>query len=140
MKNLILTFFFLLPISTFVRAQAAHTYTNLPIDSRLYQVYDSLYLTNVKAGNPFLIQRMNFYLDNSWYLTTLPAQKMAPNMPAIQIKDLDNINIMALEKERQIVRDWDQIKVYRIENRERVLVLRSGQECAELLNEHLKRQ
>lgn len=139
-KNPILTFLFLSSISTFVQAQANHTHTNLPIDSRLYEVFDSLYLENVKTGNPFLIQRMNFYLDHSWYVTAVPPQKIKPDVPSVRIGDVNKLNIFALERAQHVLRDWNQITIYKIVNSDKVLVLRSGKECTELLNEYLKRQ
>ncbi len=138
-KNLILTFLFLSSIFTFVKAQAGRTHTNLPIDSRLYQAFDSLYLEDVKTANPFLIQRLNFYLDHSWYLTTLPPQKIKPDMPSVRIEDLNNINIFVLEREQDLQKDWDGLSVYKIENSDQVLVLRSRKEFNELLNKHLNR-
>ena len=137
-KNLILTFLFFTALSTFVQAQANQTHTNLPIDSRLYEAFDSLYLENVKTGNPFLLHRWNFYLDHSWYSTVFPPEKMKADYPRVRIDDLSNINIFLLEGELKLRRDWNQPMVYKIENSEKFLIFRSGQEFTDLLKKYLK--
>ncbi len=138
-KNYFAAFLFLFSLSTFVQAQQPTAHTNLPIDSRLYDAFDGEYLESLRTGNPFLLQRWNYYLDHSWYLTALPDEKVNPDYPAIRISDPDNINIFLLEKEFQIRSDWEKQIVYRIENSDQVLVLIPGKEFTRRLNEHLGR-
>ena len=136
-NNYILTFLFLLSLTTFVHAQH---HTNLPIDSRLFDAFDGEYLENLRTGNPFLLQRWNFYLDNSWYLTTLPPEKAEADYPSIRIGDLDNINIFLVERKFQLQRDWNKQVIYKIENSDKALVFIPGKEFTRKLNEHLNRK
>ncbi|MBI5917310.1 MAG: hypothetical protein HY842_18225 [Bacteroidetes bacterium] len=138
-KNLFLSFFFILSIATFVKAQSQLAHTEVPIDSRLFEAFGGDYLENLKTANPFLLQRWNFYLDNSWYLTDFPTEKDRPDYATIRIDDLENINILVLEKKFGMKRDWNKIAIFKIENTDKALVLISGKAFNEKLNEHLKR-
>lgn len=139
-KNYIPLLLFFLSLTTFVYAQQQTTHTNLPIDSRLYETFDGEYLENLRTGNPFLLQRWNFYLDHSWYLTALPPEKAEAGYPSVRVDDLENINIFALEKALQLRRDWENQTVYSIENTDKALVLIAGKEFNRKLNEHLQRK
>jgi len=138
-KNNIPSLLLFLSLTTFVHAQQHTTHTSLPIDSRLYDAFDGGYLENLRTGNPFLLQRWNFYLDNSWYLTALPAEKTEAGILSIRIEDLDHINIFLLERKAQLHRDWDKQMVYRVEYTDQALVLIPGKEFTRRLNEHLNR-
>ncbi len=137
-KKIISSLFLLTVIITFVNAQQNQSHTDLPIDSRLYSVFEGSYLERLRTENPFLIQRWNFYLDHSWYLTPLPPEKTSEAYPLIRVADLENVNIFLLEKKLRLTRDWNQHKVYRIENTDKALVFYSGKEFTRKLNEHLK--
>lgn len=136
-NNYILAFLFLFSLTTFVHAQH---HTNLPIDSRLVDAFDGEYLENLKTGNPFLLQRWNFYLDHAWYLTVLPAEKAEAEYPSIRIDDVNNINILLLERKFQLRRDWDKQMIYKIEDSNQALVFIPGKEFTRKLNEHLNRK
>ncbi len=130
--------FFFTCFSTFVSAQQP-AHTNISIDSRLYEAFDSGYLEGLIAENPFLIHRWNYYLDNSWYITDLPAEKVEDSYPIIRIDDLKKINIFLVEKGQNLQRDWDRQQVYRIENTGKALVLLAGKTFTKKLNDYLER-
>ncbi|HFA51447.1 MAG TPA: hypothetical protein ENJ95_20735 [Bacteroidetes bacterium] len=137
-KNKLFVLFLFISFTTFVHAQQP-AHTHISIDSRLYQAFDSGYLENLITENPFLLNRWNFYLDNSWYVADLPPEKDNGTLPVIQIDDLDNINIFLLEKEQHLKKDWDRARTYRIKNTDLVLVCEPGKNFTEKLNKHLNR-
>lgn len=108
------------------------------IDPRLRVVYSDEYLENVKKTNPFLIRRWNYYLDNSFFLISVPEEKKI-GFPEIVIEDIDNINIYKLERTQSMTRDFKKRTFYRIAGSELVIVFYSGEEFNIALNKHLKR-
>ncbi len=124
-----------LSITTFAQSQQ-QTHTH-PIDARLFEVFDGTYLEQLNAENPFLIQRLNFYLDHAWYITDLPAEKSSSDYRTIQIEDVEKMNILLVEKEQKLERDWDKQTVYKIGNSGKALVFLPGKEFTKKLNEHL---
>ena len=125
-------------ITTF--AQSQHQTHTHPIDARLYEVFDGTYLEQLNAENPFLIQRMNFYLDHAWYITDLPAEKAKTEYPRIEIENLEKMNILLLERSQKMQRDWDKQTVYKIGDSGKALVFLPGKEFTKKLNEHLAQQ
>lgn len=109
------------------------------IDERLFAVYDAAYLERLQTENPFLLQRLNFFLDNAWYLSDYPADKGAVNFPTVQVDDPSSFNILLLEKEQNLRRDFEKETVYSINGTRKVLIFRSGREFTHMLNEHLGR-
>lgn len=138
-KNLFLFLFAFSSIPTFVNAQAELSHTTTPIDSRLYEAFSGEYLDNLATANPFLLQRWNFYLDNSWYLTDLPAEKSKDSYATIEVDDLNKINIFSIERKYNLQRDWDKQLVFRIKGTNRAIVLLPGKKFNEKLKEHLNR-
>ncbi|MBI1223909.1 MAG: hypothetical protein GC192_01615 [Bacteroidetes bacterium] len=136
-KFLFFSFLFSFSFSTFVKAQSELSHTTTPIDSRLFETYSGDYLENLQTANPFLLKRWNFYLDNSWYLTELPAEKDSDSYATIRIEDLNNFNIFSIERKFELKRDWEKRLVCNIEGSNHVLVLLSGKEFNEKLSRHL---
>ena len=97
-KILFLSLLFSCSFFTFVNAQSEPSHTTAPIDSRLFEIYSGDYLENLQTANPYLLKRWNFYLDHSWYLTELPAEKDMDSYATIQIEDLSNFNILLVER------------------------------------------
>jgi hypothetical protein len=131
------TLLFFTCFSTFVTAQSQLSHTAAPIDSRLLAIHSGDYLENLRTANPYLLKRWEYYLDNSWYLTELPAEKVKDSYTSIQIGDLSNINIMLLEKELNLHRDWERQTVFKIAGTDKALVLIEGKRFNEMLNKHL---
>lgn len=131
----IYTFFFVF-FSTFAFSQQTE---NISIDDRLFDVFDKQYLENLKTANPILIQRWNYYLDNAWSIEDLPAEKAANTYQTIEIPDLENINILLLEKQLDLKPDWQKFNMYKIAGMEKMLVYLPGKDFVARLNEHLGR-
>ncbi len=110
------------------------------IDTRLYDVYDTYYLTSLQKDNPFLLKRWSFYLDNSYYITTYPSEKGTPNYPLVKIENLKDFNILLVEKNQKLTRNFDKQTVYQIKGTDQVLVYYSGKEFNQKLNKHLGRK
>lgn len=112
---------------------------NISIDDRLFDVYDREYLENVKQSNPFLIQRWNYYLDHAWKIEALPSEKANSVEQVIEVPDLEQINILLLEKTLKIRPDWHTFQMYQIKNTDKMLVYLPGKVFVSNLNEHLGR-
>jgi len=98
-------------------------------DARLYAVFDSAYLQNIRRDNPALLLRWNFYLDNAFIISDFPAEKgNVSQYPAVKISDLRDLNILLLEKEQPLARDWQKPVFYHIEGTNKVLMYFSGKD------------
>lgn len=106
------------------------------IDPRLEEVYDASYLERMQDNHPVILQRMNYYLDNAFFITDFPEEKGSPDFPVIQVEDLSTINILQLEEELGLVRNFEQRTFYQIAGTEKVLVYYSGKEFTEAFNEY----
>ena len=112
---------------------------NVEIDQRLYEVFEKKYLTDLQTQNPNLLRRWSFYLDNAFYITDFPKEKGTPDFPIIEIVDLNHLNILSLEKDQNIRKDFKKRMKYKIKGTEKVLVYYSGEEFNQKLNEFLGR-
>lgn len=106
-------------------------------DDRLYVVYEKAYLDALVRNNPFLIKRWNFYLDHAYQVVDEIAGKNN-DYPEIEISNPDAINILLLEKEQRLQRDWDKPMIYKIRDTEKLLVYHAGKDFTKALNEFLK--
>lgn len=114
-----------------LRAQAQQSAVSLQVaaDPRLDEVFDSAYLSRLAAENPTLLQRWNYYLDNAFVITGFPEKKGdISRYPSVQIPDTARLNILALEKQQHLARNWDAPVFYRIEGSDKVLMYFSGKE------------
>lgn len=137
MKNLFLFTFLFISFITF--AQRDTSTPSLPnIDERLFQVFETTYLKRLQTENPFLIHRWNFYLDNSWYITELPREKEA-DYPEVEVDDLKNINILLLEKEQNLRKEWEKQSIYKIKGTNKALVYYPGKIFIDKLNKKIRR-
>ena len=130
-KWLLLPFLF---CSLFTVAQDA-TKTVVP-DERLYEVYERDYVDGLVSENPFLVKRWNFYLDNAFYITDEVVEKNT-GFPSVTLSDIKNINILLLEKEQKLERDWDKQMVYKIRDTNKILVYYSGKNFTESFKKYL---
>lgn len=110
------------------------TKNTIKIDERLYVRYDRDYLDNLQIQNPTLLQRLNFYLDNAWYITDYPKEKTPLTYPTVTISDLANVNILRLENDQDLQRDFKKQMVYQITGTDKVLVYYSGKKFVEKFN------
>ena len=132
MKIFLLLFFF--SFSLFSSAQ--NTLESVIPDERLYQVYERAYVDNLVNENPFLIKRWNFYLDNA-YLIADEIQEKKNDYPSVSISNMENINILLLEKEQKLQRDWEIPVIYKIRNTDKILVYYAGKDFTKSLKEYL---
>ena len=110
------------------------------IDERLYDVFEKQYLTDLQTKNPNLLQRWSFYLDHAYYITEYPKEKGNPNYPKVEITDIENLNILYLEKNQRIGKDFKKRMKYKIQGTDKILVYYSGEEFNQKLNEYLGRK
>ena len=98
-------------------------------DPRLYAAFDSAYIESLRRDNPTLLLRWNFYLDNAFIISDFPPQKGdIAQYPAVQIPDISNMNILVLEKNQRLTRDWQKPVFYRIDGTQQVLMYYPGKE------------
>lgn len=119
-------------------ALSIHAQSATDPDSRLLEVYEADYLARMETNHPVMLARLNYYLDHAWFITEYPTQKGTPNFPEVTIEDLDQINILQLEKTQALVRDYDQRKMYTIAGTNKVLVYFSGKEFTENFNAFIR--
>lgn len=130
--------FLLLAFSVLSIAQK-NTTEIISIDDRLYDVYDKEYLTTLQKDNPFLLKRWSFYLDNAFYISESPSKKDNPEFPIIEIDNIEDFNILLLEKNQTLLRDFDKQTVYKIKGSDKILVYYSGKKFNQKLREHLRK-
>ncbi len=94
-------------------------------DPRLIESHDIEYLDRLKTKSPAYYQRLEFYLDHSFYLVEYDDKKFSKDLPSINIQDINDINIYIVKKRNNI--DNDRLKQipYRIEGTDKVLILES---------------
>jgi len=131
------TIFYFLLVNTFFAQSAVAQTSHTPVpDQRLYEAYDAEYIDRLTTENSFLINRWNFYLDNAFYLMdAVPGKTDA--YPEIIISDIENVNILLLEKEQHLSHDQKAMTIYNIKNTDKCLVYLPGEKFIKLLNEHL---
>ena len=136
MRNLI----FLICLLCLPLLSPAQNEASVEIDERLYDVHEPSYLDYLKEANPFLLKRWAFYLDNAFFITKDPEKKPVIDYPIIKIDNLKEFNILKLEKEQSLNRDWDKRMMYKIEGTKKILVFYSGKEFNSKLNAFLGRK
>jgi len=134
MKN-ILTLALLI-ISSLVLAQSKNS-SDIHVDERLFAVYEASYLNQLKEVNPFLLKRWSFYLDHAFFLTDYVKPNQENTFPEVNISDIENINILLLEKEQNLKKKWKVKSIYKIKGTNKYLVYHSGNTFNEKLREHL---
>ncbi len=109
------------------------------IDPRLYAAYDKAYIDDVAKNDAFLLKRWTFYLDNAFYITDAIVNKdgIAIDYPSVSVSDVSHINILKLETEQKIKRDYYVETIYKIKGTNQFLVYHSGKNFIEKLNEYL---
>ena len=94
------------------------------IDKRLLAKYSVEELDNIKTSSPKEYKILNHCLDNGWYLSALPTEKMKNNdgrIGSIVIKDIKKINFFELNIE--LIQDDYQF--FAIEGTQQMLVVKS---------------
>jgi hypothetical protein len=125
-KFYIFLFFSLISFGVF--AQSKH-------DPRLLQTHDKDYLDRLELKSPAMYQKLNFYLDNTFYIAQYNREKFKKNLQTIKVKDLSNINIFEVQRENNIKPDLNKKLSFRIEGTDKVLILESMNQFAKAFNE-----
>lgn len=122
-------------------AASSHGQSNKPVtpDTRLLAVYDSEYLAILTEKQPQLIQRLNYDLDHSYYITSLPSEKHHLIVSTIKLTALDDLNILAVMKQNKLNRSWLKQSAFQIKGTNQQLILESGQRCVTGYNSFLKK-
>lgn len=128
MKRVFLLIMFCIPF-----LGSAQNVNEIEPDSRLKEVFEDDYLANLTKTNPFLIERWNYYLDHSFYVTDFSNEK-GVSYESITIPDFNNINIFLLEKQYNMERHHDLPSVYLIEGTQKALIYYSGEEFIKRFN------
>jgi len=129
----------ILLLSSGIFAQTATSPAAVEIDQRLYDVYDTDYLEKLKTVNPFVLQRWNYYLDHSFFIADLDPDKQITPTGTIEISDIDNINVLLLEKEQKLEKQRSLPTYYKIAGTNKYLVFHPVDKFVKKLNEHLGR-
>jgi len=84
-----------------------------------------------------LIQRWNYYLDNAFDIINEAGAKQT-DYPLVNIKDIQQINILLLEKEQNLTHDFDKPTAYKIANSDQLLIYKSGKQFNKQFKSSLK--
>lgn len=112
--------------------------TKPEIDKRLYDVFEVDFLERMQDIKPHYIEYQNFYLDNSYQIIDFPKGKTS-EYPIIEIKDLDNLNIIELRTEKKFQTNQDYPNFYIIKDSDKMLMILSNRDFVKKLNQHLGR-
>ncbi len=130
--------FFSLAILAPVFLSAQTSTPAVAIDPRLYEVYEKDYLERLRAEQPTLILRWNFYLDNAFVVSEYPADKGdMGQLPELQITDPEHFNVLLIERDQPTARDWDKPVFYRIAGTHKILMYWSGKDFNRKFSEWL---
>ena len=130
-----LTAHFLFALLVFAAPLAAQDQALRP-DERLLTVFDAAHLEMLRTESPLQLLRYNYYLDHSWFLVKVPAEKAkgAEGFPVVHIADAQQLNILAAQRDLNLQRAFDRPTYYRLEGTDQVLVLRSEKEFARMFD------
>jgi len=110
-----------------IHAQTGQAQTTVQPDARLLTVYDDIYLKQLQTDNPMLLLRWQFYLDHAYTILEWPPEKGdIRDLPVVEVPDVTNINILALEQSQPLYRQWDKPVFFRINNSQQVLMYHAG--------------
>jgi hypothetical protein len=126
----------LVVVPFFVFSQQNTVFNTAAIDQRLYAVFGKEYIDESLRSDVFSLQRWTFYLDNAYIVVNeAPTKDGAEgDFPTVKIPDLAHINILQLEKEQDLKRDYYTESIYRIEGTTKYLVYHSGRNFIEAFN------
>jgi hypothetical protein len=127
MKTIIILFLCALPF-------AAHTQTTAKaFDTRLSAMYDADYLQRLQQLQPAQLERLNFYLDHSYSIESMPQGKTAVELPVADW-NAEGFNILAFERDNKVQRQKTQPVYFRLRNTDKILVLLAEDEFVKQFN------
>lgn len=135
----VLTFFILIfsVLSFSLNAQTSNILETISPDARIYEAFDNEFVNELKSDNPTLILYYNYYLDNAYYISELPADKneFLSSLTSLDLDEnikLSEINILKLKLDL----NFEQQTYYRIGKSDRVLIFYSGVELNNKFNDY----
>ncbi len=136
MKRLLTYAITLLPFVVFSQQNSP---ISKSIDPRLYAAYDKAHVDDVAQNDAFLLKRWTFYLDHAFFIseTSLSKSETEESYPSVKIADLQHINILKLEQEQALKRNYYAETIYKIEGTNKYLVYYSGRDFIEKLNDYI---
>lgn len=126
-----ITIAFLAPNAVFAQDMPA---TTLKPDARLLQMYDADYLQRLATLQPDFLQRLNYYLDNSYTIVPQPEGKSAEPYQTVAIAQNATFNILTFERDNKIFRDKASPKYFHIAGSNNLLMLLSEAEFVKKFN------
>jgi len=110
-----------------IHAQTEQAHAVNQPDVRLLAVYGEAYLQGLQSHNPMLLLRWQYYLDHAFVISEWPQEKGdIQTLPVVRIEDVKNVNILALEQNQPLYRQWDKPVFFRINDSQKVLMYHSG--------------
>lgn len=110
-------------------------------DIRLFDCFEKAYIELLKSNNPDLIVYYNFYLDNSYFIAELPAEKSnSAKIEKLKFQDkfknsktnISELNILKYD----VKRFYDEYSFYSIGTTNKVVVFYSEKEFMIKYNEY----
>jgi hypothetical protein len=115
-------------------AQNSNSVSKTP-DARLSQVYDADYLQRLQTLQPDFLQRLNYYLDNSYSIVAQPEGKSVEHFVTIEMPaNRADFNIFKMEREQKVQRLKSSPVYFRIANSTDILCLLSEDEFVKKFN------
>ena len=134
MKNLFPILFVLLCANA-ATAQDLHSIVPKTPDARLLQVYDADYLQRLATLQPDFLQRLNYYLDNSYRIVPQPEGKTVENYTTVAMPaNRADFNIFKMEREQKVGRLKSSPLYFHIANSTDLLILLSEDEFIKKFN------
>lgn len=133
MKNLFILLLLSFPIWAMAQQNTPPT-----ADARLYDVFEANHIERLQEKNPYLINYYNYFLDHAYQIVDFPAGKN-DQFPTVEIEDLENFNIIAIQKEQHLKRGGNHPTYYKIANANKLLIFYAETYFTKKLNQHLGR-
>jgi hypothetical protein len=131
--------FFLITITVFLSSfSVLQPHTKTQPDPRLYDALSQAEINEMLDKNPFLIEYYNYFLDYSFKIIEQPKGKSV-ELPVVVIPDVENFNILSVQKKQKLQRSWDSQTYYSIKGTNKILVFISEREFTKRLNERTGR-
>lgn len=100
-------------------------------DQRLLERFTQTQIRDFQQNHPSVLAYWTYFLDHSYTIADIPAQKAVPFAESISVANVDDFNILAYE----LPVNRYASTYYRIEGSDKFLILRSGQEITSGFND-----
>lgn len=117
------------------------SFTPIQPDQRVIDYLGNEKIEIIKKNNPDLIHYYNFFLDNSYTVSEVPADKLeGNNFPTLKLPlkngevDTKKLNVLKLE----IQRSYEESKYFKVEGSNQIFIMLSEKQFIEKFNEYRK--